>query len=165
MSGLYLLIAVGLLTFTIQQNGYRAAGLAAFLPAFAVIEPVCGALLGLIIYHERLSARPGQIAAELVACAAATWGIARLAGSGLASGDQPGRARPGRRPRPSRRSCPPVRIPMRERGSHGVPGNGGGWCASRRGRRLPSPAGRREAPARRSPRGRLTSGRQGASPA
>ncbi len=26
---------------------------------------------------------------ELVACAAATWGIARLAGSGLASGAQP----------------------------------------------------------------------------
>jgi drug/metabolite transporter (DMT)-like permease len=85
----YLLIAVGLLTFTIQQNGYRAAGLAAFLPAFAVMEPVCGALLGLIIYHERLSGRPGQIAVELVACAAATWGIARLAGSGLASGAQP----------------------------------------------------------------------------
>ena len=85
----YLLIAVGLLAFTIQQNGYRAAGLAAFLPAFAVMEPVCGALLGLIIYHERLSGRPGQIAVELVACAAATWGIARLAGSGLASGAQP----------------------------------------------------------------------------
>jgi drug/metabolite transporter (DMT)-like permease len=85
----YLLIAVGLLTFTIQQNGYRAAGLAAFLPAFAVMEPVCGALLGLIIYHERLSGRPGQIAVELVACAAAAWGIARLAGSGAADGAQP----------------------------------------------------------------------------
>jgi len=36
---LYLLIAVGLLAFTIQQNGYRAAALAAFLPAFAVLEP------------------------------------------------------------------------------------------------------------------------------
>ena len=90
----YLLIAVGLLTFTIQQNGYRAAGLAAFLPAFAVMEPVCGALLGLIIYHERLSGRPGQIAVELVACAAAAWGIARLAGSGLAGGAQPATAVP-----------------------------------------------------------------------
>ena len=53
------------------------------------MEPVCGALLGLIIYHERLSGRPGQIAVELVACVAATWGIARLAGSGVASGAQP----------------------------------------------------------------------------
>jgi len=84
----YLLIAVGLLTFTIQQNGYRAAGLAAFLPAFAVMEPVIGALLGLIIYHERLRGRPGQMVVELVACAVATWGIARLAGSGVASGAQ-----------------------------------------------------------------------------
>ena len=85
----YLLIAVGLLTFTIQQNGYRAAGLAAFLPAFAVMEPVCGSLLGLIVYHERLSDRPGQIAVELAACAAATWGIARLAGSGAVAAAQP----------------------------------------------------------------------------
>jgi drug/metabolite transporter (DMT)-like permease len=81
---LYLLIAVGLLAYTIQQNGYRAAGLAAFLPAFAVIEPVVGSLLGLIIYHERLHGGPGRIAVELVACIAATWGIARLAGSAAA---------------------------------------------------------------------------------
>ena len=86
---LYLLIVVGLLAFTIQQNGYRAAGLAAFLPAFAVTEPVTGSLLGLIIYHERLSGRPGQIVLELAACAAAVWGIARLAASEVVSGAQP----------------------------------------------------------------------------
>jgi len=83
---LYLLIAVGLLAYTIQQNGYRAAGLAAFLPAFAVIEPVIGSLLGLIIYHERLRGGPGRIAVEFAACIAATWGIARLAGSAAADG-------------------------------------------------------------------------------
>ena len=98
----YLLIAVGLLTFTIQQNGYRAAGLAAFLPAFAVMEPVCGALLGLIIYHERLSGRPGQIAVELVACAAAAWGIARLAGSAWpAAPGRPGPSRPAGQTEPA----------------------------------------------------------------
>ena len=86
---LYLLIVVGLLSFTIQQNGYRAAALAAFLPAFAVTEPVAGSLLGLIIYHERLSGQPGQIALELAACAAAIWGIARLAASAAASGAPP----------------------------------------------------------------------------
>jgi drug/metabolite transporter (DMT)-like permease len=85
---LYLLIVVGLLAFTIQQNGYRAAGLAAFLPAFAVTEPVTGSLLGLIIYHERLSSQPGQIVLELAACAAAVWGIARLAASEMVSGAQ-----------------------------------------------------------------------------
>lgn len=86
---LYLLIAVGLLTFTIQQNGYRAAALAAFLPAFAVFEPVTGSLLGLLIYHERLSDGPGQIVVELAACAVAVWGIARLAGPAMAAGAQP----------------------------------------------------------------------------
>jgi hypothetical protein len=86
---LYLLVPVGLLAYTIQQNGYRAAGLAAFLPAFAVIEPVTGALLGLIIYHERLRGGPGRNAVELAACTAATWGIARLAGSRAARGTSP----------------------------------------------------------------------------
>ena len=83
---LYLLIVVGLLAFTIQQNGYRAAALAAFLPAFAVIEPVSGSLAGLVIYHERLNAGPGQVVVELAACAAAAWGIAHLAGLVTARG-------------------------------------------------------------------------------
>ena len=83
---LYLLTVVGLVAFTIQQNGYRAAALAAFLPAFAVIEPVTGSLAGLIIYHERLNTGPGQVVVELAACAAAAWGIAHLAGLAPASG-------------------------------------------------------------------------------
>ena len=86
---LYVLIVVGLLTYTIQQNGYRAAGLAAFLPAFSVLEPVTGVLLGLVIYHERLTDGPAQIAVELAACAAMTWGIVRLARSDMVSGAHP----------------------------------------------------------------------------
>jgi drug/metabolite transporter (DMT)-like permease len=86
---LYVLIAVGLLTYTIQQNGYRAAGLAAFLPAFSVLEPVTGSLLGLVIYHERLTDGPVQITVELAACAAMTWGIVRLARSDMVSGAHP----------------------------------------------------------------------------
>jgi len=34
---LYLLVVVGLMTYTMQQNGYRAAALAAFLPAIMAI--------------------------------------------------------------------------------------------------------------------------------
>jgi hypothetical protein len=85
---LYLVIAIGLVAYTLQQNGYRAAGLAAFLPAFAVTEPVAGSLLGLAVYHERLSGRPGQIVLELAACAVAIWGIARLAASEMVTGAQ-----------------------------------------------------------------------------
>jgi len=76
---LYLLIVIGVLTYTMQQNGYRAAGLAAFLPTFAVLEPIVGSLLGLLIYHERLGGGSARIALEVLAGLAATWGIARLA--------------------------------------------------------------------------------------
>jgi hypothetical protein len=78
---LYLLIVVGLMTYTMQQNGYRAAALAAFLPAFAVLDPVVGSLLGLFVYHERLGGGPARIVIESAAAIAATWGIARLASS------------------------------------------------------------------------------------
>jgi drug/metabolite transporter (DMT)-like permease len=81
---LYLLALVGLLTFTMQQNAFRAAGLAASLPAFAVLEPVVGALLGLFIYHEHVGGGGVRIAVEVVAVLAALWGIARLANSVIA---------------------------------------------------------------------------------
>ena len=81
---LYLLALVGLLTFTMQQNGFRAAGLAASLPAFAVLEPVVGALLGLFIYHERVGGGGVRVAVEVLAVMAAMWGIARLANSVIA---------------------------------------------------------------------------------
>jgi len=75
----YLLVGVGILTFVLQQNGYRAARLAAFLPTFAVLEPVIGCALGLLIYHEQLGGGPARIAIEAVAGIAAIWGITRLA--------------------------------------------------------------------------------------
>lgn len=81
---LYLLIVVGLMTYTMQQNGYRAAGLVAFLPAFAVLDPVVGSLLGMTLYHERLAGGPARIAIETVAVIAATWGIIKLAKSNAA---------------------------------------------------------------------------------
>jgi drug/metabolite transporter (DMT)-like permease len=81
---LYLLALVGLMVFTMQQNAYRAAGLAASLPAFAVLEPVVGALLGLFIYHERVGVGPLRIVIEVIAVVAALWGIARLAKSVIA---------------------------------------------------------------------------------
>lgn len=86
---LYLLIVVGLMTYTMQQNGYRAAGLCAFLPAFAVLDPVVGSVLGLTLYHERLDGGPVRMVIEAVAVIAATWGITRLAKSNAASSPIP----------------------------------------------------------------------------
>jgi hypothetical protein len=82
---LYLLAVVGLMTFTMQQNAYRACGLAASLPAFAVLEPVVGSMLGLLIYHEHVGISPLRIAVEAAAVVAALWGIAQLANSVIAA--------------------------------------------------------------------------------
>jgi len=81
---LYLLAVVGLLTFTLQQNAFRAAGLSASLPSFAVLEPIVGSLLGLAIYHEQVGGGGLRIAVEVMAVLAAIWGIARLANSVIA---------------------------------------------------------------------------------
>jgi hypothetical protein len=81
---LYLLAVVGLLALTLQQNAYRAGGLAASLPAFIVLEPLVGSALGLMIYHERVGADPLRITVEVLAVLAAVWGIARLARSVIA---------------------------------------------------------------------------------
>jgi hypothetical protein len=78
---LWLLALVGLLTLTVQQNAYRASGLAASLPAFVVLEPVVGSLLGLFVYHEGVGDSPAQIVIEVLAVLTAVWGIARLANS------------------------------------------------------------------------------------
>ena len=88
---LYLLALVGLLAYTMQQNGYRAAGLAAFLPAFAVLDPAIGSVLGLTIYHEKIGDDPLRVVIETASVIAATWGIARLARSSAArAAAQPG---------------------------------------------------------------------------
>jgi drug/metabolite transporter (DMT)-like permease len=81
---LYLLAVVGLCTFTMQQNAFRAAGLSASLPSFAVLEPITGAMLGLALYSERLDGGGLRIAVEVIAVLAALWGIARLANSVIA---------------------------------------------------------------------------------
>jgi hypothetical protein len=78
---LYLLAACGLVTLTVQQNAYRAAGLAASLPAFVVLEPVIGSLLGLFGYHEGVGDGPLRITIEALAVLTALWGIAGLANS------------------------------------------------------------------------------------
>ncbi len=82
---LWLLAVVGLMTFTMQQNAFRAAGLAASLPAFNVLEPVTGSFLGLLIYHEHVGTSPLRIAVEAAAVLVAVWGIVQLANSVIAA--------------------------------------------------------------------------------
>jgi hypothetical protein len=80
---LALLAVIGLTTYTLGQNAYRTAGLAACLPAQAVLQPMVGSVLGVIVYHERIHGGVGHIAGALVATGIAAWGIATLARSPL----------------------------------------------------------------------------------
>ena len=80
---LWLLTVAGLTTFTIQQNAYRAAGLAASLPAIAVLHPTTGALLGIALYDEVIHTGALHLFGELIAAALAVWGIVTLARSPL----------------------------------------------------------------------------------
>ncbi len=105
----YLLAVIGLLTYTVQQNGYRAGGLAAFLPVFSVLDPAVGSLLGLIIYHERLGGGPGRIALEAAAVLAACWGITRLASSTAAA--EPIAEVPAERPKAGPAGRPAAQLP------------------------------------------------------
>lgn len=97
---LYLLILVGMLAYTMQQNGYRAAGLAAFLPAFAVLDPAIGSVLGLTIYHEKIGDDPVRVVIEVASAIAAAWGIARLARSNAARSTTSTAAKPAESPLP-----------------------------------------------------------------
>lgn len=88
---LYLLAVVGMITFTLQQNGYQAASLGASLPAYAVLEPVVGSILGITIYDENVGLGPVRIIIEVLAVGCAIWGIirlARLAGSAIVATTQ-----------------------------------------------------------------------------
>ncbi len=76
---LYLLAVVGIITFTLQQNAFRAASLSASLPAYAVLEPVVGSILGIVIYDENVGLGAWHIILEVLAVAVAIWGIVRLA--------------------------------------------------------------------------------------
>lgn len=76
---LYLLAVVGIITFTLQQNGFRAASLSASMPAYALLEPVVGSILGIVIYDENVGLGPARIVIEVLAVACAVWGIIRLA--------------------------------------------------------------------------------------
>lgn len=132
---LYLLIVAGLLAFTLQQNAFRAAGLAASMPAASVLEPVVGALLGLALYAEQVSGGMLRILIEVVAVAAALWGIMRLARSvldicrRLAAAEAPAAAAAARPTPPSPQPAAPAkprapRVPVASGagGPAGLPG-------------------------------------------
>jgi drug/metabolite transporter (DMT)-like permease len=82
----YALVAVAFTGFMLQQNAYHAAHLTASLPATTVLEPFCGAMLGVFVLGERLTGGGVADIVEGLSIAAMVIGVVILARSPLVSG-------------------------------------------------------------------------------
>jgi drug/metabolite transporter (DMT)-like permease len=72
------LLALGLAGVLLSANAFQAGALAASLPVMDTVEPVCGVLLGALLFGERLAASPAGFAVQLAGAAAAIAGITLL---------------------------------------------------------------------------------------
>ena len=72
------LLALGLAGLLLSANAFQAGALAASLPVMDTVEPVCGVLLGTLLFGERLAASPAGITLQLAGAAAAIAGITVL---------------------------------------------------------------------------------------
>jgi drug/metabolite transporter (DMT)-like permease len=72
------LLALGLAGLLLSANAFQAGALAASLPVIDTVEPVCGVLLGTLLFGERLAASPAGVGAQLAGAAAAIAGITLL---------------------------------------------------------------------------------------
>ena len=72
------LLVLGLAGLLLSASAFQAGALAASLPVMDTVEPVCGVLLGTLLFGERLAASPAGVGVQLAGTAAATAGITFL---------------------------------------------------------------------------------------
>jgi len=72
------LLVLGLAGLLLSASAFQAGALAASLPVMDTIEPVCGVLLGTLLFGERLAASPAGVGVQLAGAAAAVAGITLL---------------------------------------------------------------------------------------
>lgn len=75
----YVLVALGVTGFLLNQRAYQLAPLASSLPALNVVNPLVAVLFGALVFHERPSGAPAVVLAELVGLAAVLAGVSLLA--------------------------------------------------------------------------------------
>ncbi|MET7332690.1 DMT family transporter [Nonomuraea sp. NPDC005650] len=75
---LYALPSVAVVGLLLNQSAFDAAPLQISLPATTVAEPVCGILLGVAIFAERLQVTPAALAGEVAGLVAMVTGIVIL---------------------------------------------------------------------------------------
>ena len=75
----YCLIAVGLAGLWLMESAFNAAALHASLPAITAGEPVCGILLGIIVFGDPMHLSAGMIALQAGGFAALVLGVILVA--------------------------------------------------------------------------------------
>ncbi len=75
----YSLVTASVAGLWLMQNAFSAAPLHASLPAITAAEPVCGMVLGIVVFREKVPASPGMIALQAGGLAALVAGVVTVA--------------------------------------------------------------------------------------
>jgi drug/metabolite transporter (DMT)-like permease len=92
----YGLVTASVAGLWLMQNAFSSAPLHASLPAITATEPVCGMVLGIIVFREKVPVSPGMIALQSAGLVALVAGVVMVARApALASIHQAGRTTAG----------------------------------------------------------------------
>lgn len=83
----YALVGLAAYGFLLAQSAFQAGPLGASLPLITIVDPVVAAAIGVIAFHERISAGPVAVVIEVTAVMAMVAGVFCLARSPLVTGD------------------------------------------------------------------------------
>jgi hypothetical protein len=75
----YSLVTAGLVGLWLMENAFSSAPLHTSLPAITATEPVCGMVLGIIVFREKVPVSPGMIALQSAGVVALVAGVVMVA--------------------------------------------------------------------------------------
>jgi multidrug transporter EmrE-like cation transporter len=75
----YCLVTAGLVGLWLMENAFSSAPLHTSLPAITATEPVCGMVLGIIVFREKVPVSPGMIALQCAGLVALVAGVVMVA--------------------------------------------------------------------------------------
>ena len=75
----YSLVTASVAGLWLMQNAFSAAPLHASLPAITAAEPVCGMVLGIVVFREKVPSSSGMIALQAGGLAALVAGVMMVA--------------------------------------------------------------------------------------
>lgn len=74
----YALVAVGVTALMLSQTAYQSGPIASSLPHLTMAELLTGISLGVLVFHERLTASPTALLAEVMSLLAVAVGVVQL---------------------------------------------------------------------------------------